>query len=154
MVAYLTVQWAIYGFFGAVMAGQMSAQFGIDLAWYSWALIALVIATLLSLLSVDVGAKVLGVLMIAEMASLVITSLAVLVDGGPEGWNLAASFSPGNIFAGGLVGTAGIAFAFAFASFIGFEATAIYGEESKDPKRTVPRATYLAVGIITAYSCW
>jgi len=150
MVAYLTVQWAIYGFFGAVMAGQMAAQFGIELAWYAWALIALVIATLLSLLSVDVGAKVLGVLMIAEMASLVITSLAVLVDGGPEGWNLAASFSPGNIFAGGLVGTAGIAFAFAFASFIGFEATAIYGEESKDPKRTVPRATYLAVGIITA----
>jgi amino acid transporter len=150
MVAYLTVQWAIYGFFGAVMAGQMAAQFGIELAWYSWALIALVIATLLSLLSVDVGAKVLGVLMIAEMLSLIVTSLAVLVDGGPEGWNLAASFSPGNIFAGGLVGTAGIAFAFAFASFIGFEATAIYGEESKDPKRTVPRATYLAVGAITA----
>jgi amino acid transporter len=150
MVAYLTVQWAIYGFFGAVMAGQMAAQFGIELAWYSWALIALVIATLLSLLSVDVGAKVLGVLMIAEMLSLIVTSLAVLVDGGPEGWNLAASFSPGNIFAGGLVGTAGIAFAFAFASFIGFEATAIYGEESKDPKRTVPRATYLAVGSITA----
>jgi len=144
------VQWAIYGFFGAVMAGQMAAQFGIELAWYSWALIALVIATLLSLLSVDVGAKVLGVLMIAEMLSLIVTSLAVLVDGGPEGWNLAASFSPGNIFAGGLVGTAGIAFAFAFASFIGFEATAIYGEESKDPKRTVPRATYLAVGAITA----
>jgi amino acid transporter len=69
MVAYLTVQWAIYGFFGAVMAGQMSAQFGIDLAWYVWALIALAIATVLSLLSVDVGAKVLGVLMIAEMAS-------------------------------------------------------------------------------------
>jgi amino acid transporter len=132
------------------MAGQMAAQFGIELAWYSWALIALVIATLLSLLSVDVGAKVLGVLMIAEMLSLIVTSLAVLVDGGPEGWNLAASFSPGNIFAGGLVGTAGIAFAFAFASFIGFEATAIYGEESKDPKRTVPRATYLAVGSITA----
>ena len=132
------------------MAGQMAAQFGIELAWYSWALIALVIATLLSLLSVDVGAKVLGVLMIAEMLSLIVTSLAVLVDGGPEGWNLAASFSPGNIFAGGLVGTAGIAFAFAFASFIGFEATAIYGEESKDPKRTVPRATYLAVGAITA----
>jgi amino acid transporter len=150
MVAYLTVQWAIYGFFGAVMAGQMAAQFGIELAWYSWALIALVIATLLSLLSVDVGAKVLGVLMIAEMLSLIVTSLAVLVDGGPEGWNLAASFSPGNIFAGGLVGTAGIAFAFAFASFIGFEATAIYGEETKDPKRAVPRATYLAVGAITA----
>jgi amino acid transporter len=63
--------------------------------------------------------------------------------------NLANSFSPSAIFAGGFGGGAGIAIAFAFASYIGFEATAIYGEESKDPKRVVPRATYWAVGIIT-----
>jgi amino acid transporter len=31
------------------------------------------------------------------------------------------------------------------AAFIGFEATTIYSEEAKDPKRTVPRATYMAV---------
>ena len=150
MVAYLTVQWAIYGFFGAIAAGQMNAQFGIDLPWYVWALIAVVIATVLSILRVDVGAKVLGVLMLAEITSMLIAAIAALADGGPEGWNLAASFSPSSIFAGGLLGTAGIAFAFAFASFIGFEATAIYGEETRDPKRSVPRATYLAVGIITA----
>jgi len=54
-----------------------------------------------------------------------------------------------NIFAGGFEGGAGIAIAFALASFIGFEATAIYGEESKDPKRAVPRATYWAIGLIT-----
>jgi amino acid transporter len=29
--------------------------------------------------------------------------------------------------------------------FIGFEATTIYGEEARNPKRTVPRATYVAV---------
>jgi amino acid transporter len=63
--------------------------------------------------------------------------------------NLANSFSPSAIFAGGFGGGAGIAIAFAFASYIGFEATAIYGEESKDPKRVVPKATYWAVGIIT-----
>ena len=149
MVAYLTVQWAVYGFFGAIAAGQMSAQFGIDFPWYIWSLIAVAIATVLSILRVDVGAKVLGVLMIAEILSMLVAGIAALVDGGPEGWNLAASFSPSSIFAGGLLGTAGIAFAFAFASFIGFEATAIYGEETRDPKRSVPRATYLAVGIIT-----
>ena len=36
-------------------------------------------------------------------------------------------------------------------------ATAIYGEESTNPKRNVPRATYLAVGIITglfAFTSW
>lgn len=144
ILAYVTIQLAIYGFFGAVVAGQ----FGL-LPWWAWALISWLVVTALSLLRVDVGAKVLGVLMLLELASLLVTSVAILANGGPEGLNFAASFSPDLILAGGITGAAGIAFAFAFASFIGFEATAIYGEESKDPKRVVPRATYLAVGVIT-----
>jgi hypothetical protein len=54
------------------------------------------------------------------LACLVITSIAILSNGGPEGLNFAASFSPSAVLAGGLNGSAGIAFAFAFASFIGF----------------------------------
>jgi amino acid transporter len=96
-----------------------------------------------------VGAKVLGVMLILEVLVLVIAAIGMLANGGPEGWNLAASFSPTEIFAGGFAGTAGIALAFAFASFIGFEATAIYGEEAKDPKRTVPIATYVSIGVIS-----
>jgi len=89
-------------------------------------------------------------LMLLELGSLLLTAGAVLVQGGgPDGIDLGASFAPGNILVGGITGSAGIALAFAFASFIGFEATAIYGEESRDPKRTVPIATYLAVTIIT-----
>lgn len=149
MVAYLGVQLAIFGFFGAVMAGQMQAQFGLDLPWWGWALIAWALVLALSVLSVDVGAKVLGVLMLLEVGSLALLAVAVIGKGGPEGLDLGASFSPTNILAGGFAGSAGIALAFAFASFIGFEATAIYGEESKEPKKTVPRATYLAVGVIT-----
>ncbi|GAA1336220.1 APC family permease [Arthrobacter roseus] len=149
LIAYISIQLAIFGFFGGLMAGQMGAL-GLELPWWLWSLIAWAIVTVLSLASVDVGAKVLGILMLLEVLSLVITAVAILIDGGPEGYNFAASFSPSAILAGGLAGSAGIAFAFAFASFIGFEATAIYGEESKNPKRVVPRATYLAVGLITA----
>lgn len=144
VLAYLTIQLAIYGFFGALMEGQVGV-----LPWWGWTFIAWILVTGLSLLRVDIGAKVLGVLMLAELTVLVIAAVASLIDGGPEGLNFAASFSPENILVGGLAGSAGIAFAFAFASFIGFEATAIYGEESKNPKRSVPRATYLAVGVIT-----
>jgi amino acid transporter len=149
LVAYLAVQLAIYGFFGGVMAGQMNEKFSIDLKWWVWALLAWALVLGLSLLAVDIGAKVLGVLMVLEITSLLIMSLAVLFDGGPDGINLGASFSPSNVFAGGMTGSAGIALAFAFASYIGFEATAIYGEESRDPKSTVPKATYAAVIIIT-----
>lgn len=144
VLAYIAIQLAVYGFFGSIMAGQVGL-----LPWWAWTLIAWGAATSLSLASVDVGAKVLGIFMLLEVASLVVTSVAILANGGPEGLNFAASFSPDLILVGGLTGSAGIAFAFAFASFIGFEATAIYGEESKDPKRAVPRATYWAVGIIT-----
>ncbi len=154
LMAYLTIQLAIYGFFGAVMGGMMSAQFGIEWAWWVWVLIAWALVLVLSVLSVDVGAKVLGVLLTLELLSLVITAIAVFVKGGPEGINLAASFSPTAVLAGGIGGTAGIALAFAFASFIGFEATAIYGEESREPKKTVPRATYTAIiliGVVFAF---
>ena len=149
IVGYVTIQLAIYGFFGGLLAGQMNETFGVNWPWYVWVVIAWVLVTALSLLSVDVGAKVLGTLMILELVSLLIVGIAILANGGPEGLNFDASFNPANIFAGGFAGGAGIAIAFAFASFIGFEATAIYGEESKDPKRTVPRATYWAIGIIT-----
>jgi len=144
ILAYLAIQLAIYGFFGGLLAAQVGL-----LPWWTWTLLAWFVVTLLSLLSVDIGAKVLGLLMLLELTALIVTAVAILADGGPEGLNFAASFSPGAILAGGLTGSAGIAFAFAFASFIGFEATAIYGEESKDPKTVVPRATYLAVGVIT-----
>jgi amino acid transporter len=150
LLAYLVIQLAVYGFFGAVMSGKMNAEFGVDFAWWVWSLIAWAIVLVLSVLSVDVGAKVLGVLLTLELGSLVVTSVAVFAQGGgPDGVDLAASFAPGNVLVGGLAGSAGIALAFAFASFIGFEATAIYGEESRDPKRTVPLATYVAVGVIT-----
>lgn len=149
LVGYITIQLAIYGFFGGIVAGEMVARFGIDLPWYVWTLLAWALVTGLSLLSVDVGAKVLGTLMILEVLSLFVTAVVILVQGGPEGLNFGASFSPDQIFVGGFAGGAGIAIAFAFASFIGFEATAIYGEESKDPKRSVPKATYWAIGIIT-----
>jgi hypothetical protein len=46
-------------------------------------------------------------------------------------------------------GSLPIALLFCFASFVRFEATAIYSEEAKD-KRTVPRAAFLAVIVIGA----
>jgi amino acid transporter len=149
LVAYVAIQLAIYGFFGALMSFQMGDALGIDLAWWVWCFIAWALVTGLSLFSVDVGAKLLGGLMLLEVLSLLVMAVAVFAVGGPEGVDVGASFAPANVLVGGLTGSAGIALAFAFASYIGFEATAIYGEESKDPKRTVPIATYTAVTLIT-----
>lgn len=148
ILAYITVQLAVYGFFGAIASAFFDPLLSTTLGWLGWCVIAWAAVTGLSLLSVDVGAKFLGALTSLELLSLLVTGVAVLAKGGPEPMNFAASFDPNLIFAGGFAGTAGIALSFAFASFIGFESTAIYGEEAKDPKNTVRRATYLAVGVI------
>jgi len=149
LMAYLAVQWAVIGFLAGQMAFQLEAKLGLVLPWYVYAIVMILIVFVLSALSVDIGAKVLGVLLTIELLALLIVGIGILIAGGAEGLDFGASFAPQNILAGGLAGGAGIAFAFALASFIGFEATAIYGEESKDPKRTVPRATYISVLLIT-----
>ncbi len=158
LLAYLAIQLSIFGFFGAVAAGQLNAKLGSDLSWWAWALIAWAIVTVLSILQVDIGAKLLGVLMLAEVASLMLVAVAVIAQGGgPDGFDFAASFNPREIFAGGFTGSAGIALSFAFASYIGFEATAIYAEETKNPKRAVPVATYTAViliAVLFALTSW
>jgi amino acid transporter len=143
VLAYLAIHLSIFGFFGGLMAEQVGV-----LPWWGWSLVAWCFVTWLSLRSVDVGAHVLAVLLGLELSCLVIFFVAVFAQGGPEGFDFVASFSPANVLAGGLAGSAGIALAFAFACFVGFEATAIYGEESADPKRTVPIATYLSVLLI------
>ncbi|PTW90792.1 amino acid/polyamine/organocation transporter (APC superfamily) [Microbacteriaceae bacterium MWH-Ta3] len=150
ILTYVTIQLAIYGFFGGLVAGTAAGYLGIDLPWYVWSILAWVVVTGLSLMSVDVGAKVLGVFLVLELAALLTVAGAILFSGGPSGIDFVASFDPAAILAGGFTGAAGIAIAFALASFIGFEATAIYGEESANPKKTVPFATYWAIGIITA----
>nr|WP_309296823.1 hypothetical protein [Pseudarthrobacter sp. NCCP-2145] len=40
---------------------------------------------------------------------------------------------------------------FAVASMFGFESTAIYSDEAKDPRRTVARATYISVSVIAIF---
>jgi hypothetical protein len=94
------------------------------------------------------GARVLAVFVLAEFSILLAFGLVTLFKGGgPEGLGAARSFSP----SAALQGAPGVAVMFAVASMFGFEATAIYGEEAKEPKKTVPRATYLSVVVVTGF---
>jgi amino acid transporter len=148
LLGYQAIQAAMYGLAGFFANLTFADLLGITLPWYVWALIFMAVIQLLGYLSVDVGARVLAVLVAAETLILLALAFGVLFrGGGPEGLGFAAAFNPSNVFSG----AAGVAIMFALASFVGFEATAIYGEEAKDPTRTVPRATYLAISLITVF---
>lgn len=152
LLAYNCMLAGIFGQLGAFAHEILLAKLGIDLPWEAWAGIGLAIVALFGYRDVKISARVLGVLLIAEVLILLILDVVVIGDGGDAGLT-AVGFEPSKVFGG----AAGVAIMFAFSCFVGFEATTIYGEEARDPKRTVPRATYvaiLAIGLFYTLTMW
>ncbi len=146
ILAYNGMQIGLMGLFGAVAA----ASFG--LTWWVWTYAAIALVAVMGYRQVDLSAKVLMVLVLAEFAIVLLLDAAILIAGGAEGLSL-APFSWEHLSSG----TPSIGILFCFAAFIGFEATTIYSEEARDPARTVPQATYmsvLAIGIFYIVTSW
>ena len=146
------MQVAVYALFGVFVSGSLGAH-GVDLPWWAWSFAALVVVHLCGRRNIAFSGTILGVCMLAEIAILLLLDAGILWrGGGPEGIGF-TSFAPSVVFGPGL----GSALVFVIGSFIGFEATAIFGEEAENPETTIPRATYVAVGLITvfyAFSTW
>jgi amino acid transporter len=151
ILSYNAMQIGLMGLFGAVANGTF-AGFGLELPWYVWSYIAIALVAVLGYRQVDLSAKVLMALVLAEFAIVVLLNLSILTSGGDAGLNL-QPFSWSQITSG----VPSIGFLFCFAGFIGFEATTIYSEEAKNPSVTVPRATYisvLAIGVFYTLTAW
>ena len=152
LAAYTAQACGLAGAFGYFMQQLVLSAVSVDIPWYVFTAIAILIVAILGFRSVEMSAKVVGFFMMAEFAILFVFEGLVLnkkhFDAFP-----AASFSHSQITSGPV----GIAMLFAFTSFIGFESAALYGEETKDPERSIPRATYIAVssvGIFYILSTW
>lgn len=148
LLAYCVIQAAMYGLYGFSVSAVLDAFFGVSVPWWVCVLVTMAIIQILGALGIELGARVLAVLVLAEFSLLLAFDVVTFVTGGgPEGLAPMASFGPEAI----LSGAPGVAVMFAVASMFGFEATAIYGEEAREPRRTIPRATYTAVIGITAF---
>ncbi|MDR6957892.1 amino acid transporter [Pseudomonas brassicacearum] len=152
MFAYNILQIGLYGMFGGVVSGTMESVFGLVLPWWTYSLMAMASIAILGYRKIDLSARVLSIVVIAEYLAILTLDFAILKTGGDSGINLDA-FDRGHVFSG----TPSIGLLFCFAAFIGFEATTIYGEEARNPQRTIPIATYssvLLIGGFYALSVW
>jgi amino acid transporter len=136
----------MYGLLGVSAHETAKALLGIDIPWPLLALAGVALVWYMGFRSVDFGAKVLGVLLVAESGILLLLAAAILVKGGAHGLGF-DSFTPPHVFTGGT----GTVLAMAFGAYIGFESTAIYRSEAREPRRTIPRATYIAVGFLALF---
>lgn len=147
LLSYTAVQGAMYGFVGAAIDDFSVQHGGPSLPWYVWALAVAAVVGILGYRHIDLSGKVLGVLLVCEVGIVLAMDAAVIGrGGGPDGVST-AMLQPGEF----LSGAPGIAMIFAVAGFIGFEATAVFRDEARDPARTIPRATYMALIIIGGF---
>ena len=141
---YVVLELGVFCFIGnASQAFVTGTLGGPDFAWYWHTLFFWAIVSVTGYLNVEFTAKT--VVVISAIGLVIIAAFEALAvySGGPEG------LSPGSFSWSAFVsGSPGLGLLFAILVFIGFESTAIYREEVKDARRTIPKATYLSVLII------
>jgi amino acid transporter len=145
IVAYLTLGVGCQVLFGVSFAGFLESVLGIENGppWQVWTLIAWAVLSGLSLFNIDLSAKVVGAFSCAEIAVALIWNGGVYLNGGPEGRSVdvVSSFFDDKL---------PYALVLGIITLTGFESLQVFRAETKDPLRTVPRATYATLAIATA----
>jgi amino acid transporter len=142
LLAYNCFQIAAYGGFGAIAQPLFKDWFGLDIQWWVLALVCWAITAVLGVRDVAVNGKVLATLLVAEIILVVVFSFADIFS--PNFHASSAPIDPGSLVGSG----SGALLAMAITGFVGFEQSVVFSEESRDPRRTVSRATYIAIAMI------
>jgi amino acid transporter len=171
-MAYVVFEGSLVGIFAYFANDALKTWFGWDVNWLLLGLIGIVIIAFLGYFDINIAAAILGFFLICEVILLGLLAFSVLFRGGGPDGLMASSINPVKAFsslpAGGgfgiqaagatlAAGSGAIGLFFAFWSWVGYETTAVYGEESRNPKRIVPRATLIAVvglGLFYTFVSW
>jgi amino acid transporter len=103
--------------------------------------------------NIQLSSRILAVLLVSELLIVLVFDAAVVFGGDTPAGLSRGIYSPTEF----LQGSPAVGILFAVLSFLGFEATAIFRDEARDPDTTIPRATYISlllVGLFYALSVW
>jgi amino acid transporter len=159
--AYSVFEVSLVGGF-AYFAQLKAASYGVHIAWYWFGFFMVALICALTYFDVKLSARLLGIALMCEVLTLLVFDGFMFIVA-HHNVNFAA-VNPVNAFKGLpasgksiAAGAAGIGIFFAFWSWVGWEMAPNYGEESRDPKRNVPRALYISViglGIFYTLTSW
>jgi amino acid transporter len=157
VACYMVFEAGLTGIFAFFADATFNEFLSINIGWGWYALGMIALISLLTYFDVRLSVKVLGFALITEVLILLLMDFGVLFSGGgPDGLS-ARPLTPEEGFSSVAGGVAAVGIFMAFWSWVGFEATVNYGEESRNPKKIVPLATYIAVvglGIFYTFTSW
>lgn len=144
MLAYNALAIAAVAILGSFAGAVVANLTGLSLSWEVYAFATVLVIGLAAAQRVDLSARLLLIAVAFELVLLGVLAGAILWHQGLSALPM-PSFDPSHIFAPGV----GVTMAVAVWVSLGFEAAAVYGEEARDPRRSVPRASYLSILLIT-----
>src|SRR4051794_35361173 len=153
-VAYALLPPAEVGLIGSYLQSTFRAEFGADVPWWIIGLVPAGLMVFLAFEGIRSSLRTALILFSVEVAIVLLLALIIVGKGGADGLTLhplSPSASPHG-FNGLTTG-----FVFAALSFVGFEAAATLGDETREPRRIVPQAvllSVLAVGGLYVFCVW
>jgi amino acid transporter len=97
LLGYNTMQIGLYGMFGAVASGFLSAHFNLNTPWWICSLAAMASIGVFGYRQIDLSAKVLSLLVFGEYIVVLILDLAILKSGGARPRSASCSVSPASL---------------------------------------------------------
>jgi amino acid transporter len=144
LIGYVVGNGGVFVYVGSYIVTEILKTGGTGLTLVMAAVYSVVV-TVPVIVGVRVGVRAAVLMYAFEVAVILALTVAILVQGGAGGLSL-KPFTFGFPSAKGL----GLAFALGILAFVGFEAPAPLGEESRNPRRTVPLAIVTGVLITGA----
>ena len=138
---------ALAAFTGAVLHDELSSKYGFGLPWWAYAVVILAICFACAYRGIVISVRFLVIMSVFEIAVGLGLSLSGLFNPGPGGLNF-SGFNPAHI---GSSSGFFLAIVLSIFAFTGFESAAAVGEESRDPKRLVPKAIAGSLVLIGAF---
>ncbi|HTX30857.1 MAG TPA: APC family permease [Solirubrobacteraceae bacterium] len=158
--AYSVFEVSLVGGF-AYFAQLKLHHYGVNIQWYWCGFFMIALIAALTYFDVRISARILGIALLCEVLTLLVFDIVIFTQASHN--VSAAAINPANAFKsypGGHVAGATIAAGawsiglfFAFWSWVGWEMAPNYGEESRNPRKNVPRALYISViGLMIFYT--
>jgi len=123
------------------------SHLGLDLPWWVWGIFFSAVIMVVNIVGVQVSVRTQLTIIGLSLIPFIILIVAILADGGPNGLSL-DSFNPANVVAPGSVYKGLL---FGILMFVGFELAAALGEETAEPRRSIPIAVLSTILIVAVF---
>ena len=138
---------------GDTLQGTLKAEYGWDFKWWYFMVFLIILVALTAYRGIEISTSLVVVLGIIETVIVLALAISGFLDPGPGGVNLEWA-NPSNapsahaLFLGVV---------FAIFAISGWDAAAPLGEESEDPKKTIPRGVMgciVILGVFLVFVSW